>query len=319
EKISSWLPFRQLFLDELLSHNGLGDTTADQKCPGCDNVRTVHCQDRSDECLHCTDCIITRHASFPLHCICRGMSLTTSCIWISNVFDKITLRELGLIYQLGHAGASCSDPSPPCAICICDINGVHLVNVHFCQCGTLKNGIIYKWQQLLHTHFFSASTTWPQTAFTFDILDFFHELTLQGKMNLYDFYQTLQDVTDNSGSCNLLVRLITARGHDPARVEAMQEGELTVECLACPHPDCNLPAGWESAPSDHLCRWLYALFLMVDANFHIHCKDKGLTDNHLAPRWAYFVEESKYLAHVECTRPSRRGSHLIYLLHHLRI
>ena len=37
------------------------------------------------------------------------------------------------------------------------------------------------------------------------------------------------------------------RGHDPAGVDATSNGELTVECPACPHPGRNLPDGWENA------------------------------------------------------------------------
>ena len=38
------------------------------------------------------------------------------------------------------------------------------------------------------------------------------------------------------------------RGHDPDGVDATQPGQLAVVCPACPHPDRNLPAGWEDAP-----------------------------------------------------------------------
>lgn len=37
------------------------------------------------------------------------------------------------------------------------------------------------------------------------------------------------------------------RGQDPAGPSATSEGELTVECPACPHPGRNLPDGWEQA------------------------------------------------------------------------
>ena len=45
-------------------------------------------------------------------------------------------------------------------------------------------------------------------------------------------------------------------------------------------------------------RWLYTLFLMMDANFRARCKDRGFDDIELAPGWAYYVEEQAYLAHV---------------------
>jgi len=39
------------------------------------------------------------------------------------------------------------------------------------------------------------------------------------------------------------------RGHDPAGVEGTSEGELVVECPACPHPGRNLPDDWQQVPA----------------------------------------------------------------------
>lgn len=39
------------------------------------------------------------------------------------------------------------------------------------------------------------------------------------------------------------------RGHDPAGVDATQQGELSVICAACPHPGNNLPDDWMDAPA----------------------------------------------------------------------
>jgi hypothetical protein len=36
-------------------------------------------------------------------------------------------------------------------------------------------------------------------------------------------------------------------GHDPEGVWGTSQGELMVECLACPHPKRNLPDDWEKA------------------------------------------------------------------------
>ena len=44
--------------------------------------------------------------------------------------------------------------------------------------------------------------------------------------------------------------LQAGHAHDPAGAAATAEGELVVECPACPHPVCNLPAGWENASLD---------------------------------------------------------------------
>lgn len=37
-------------------------------------------------------------------------------------------------------------------------------------------------------------------------------------------------------------------GHDPGGAEATAQGELTLECPACPHPSVNLPDTWEEYP-----------------------------------------------------------------------
>lgn len=39
------------------------------------------------------------------------------------------------------------------------------------------------------------------------------------------------------------------RAHDDSGVLGTLEGELAVECPACPHPGKNLPFGWENAPT----------------------------------------------------------------------
>lgn len=39
---------------------------------------------------------------------------------------------------------------------------------------------------------------------------------------------------------------------------------------------------------------MYVLFLMLDANFRLKLKDRGIKDVQLSPGWGYFVEQSKY-------------------------
>lgn len=52
--------------------------------------------------------------------------------------------------------------------------------------------------QLLREKWFPATLTRPQTVFSFDCLATFHELTLQGKTSLYDYYHTLLRLSDNA-------------------------------------------------------------------------------------------------------------------------
>jgi hypothetical protein len=47
-----------------------------------------------------------------------------------------------------------------------------------------------------------------------------------------------------------------------------------------------------------LYRFLYTLFLAVDANFKLKGKDRGICDPELAPGWVSFVEEGHYQEHI---------------------
>ncbi|KIK34193.1 hypothetical protein CY34DRAFT_98438 [Suillus luteus UH-Slu-Lm8-n1] len=87
----------------------------------------------------------------------------------------------------------------------------------------------------------------------------------------------------------------SGRGHDPSGVDGTAEGECTILCPACPHPGKNLPADWKESPR-HPVRWLYALFLAIDANFRL--KHKAISNDNVDPSlsrgWGYFVEEEAY-------------------------
>lgn len=54
--------------------------------------------------------------------------------------------------------------------------------------------------QLVRAGWFPTSYQWPQTAFTFEALDMFQRLSVQGKLSMYDFYVTLCLKTDSSGT-----------------------------------------------------------------------------------------------------------------------
>jgi hypothetical protein len=107
----------------------------------------------------------------------------------------------------------------------------------------------------------------------------------------------------------------SGRGHDPSGIAATKRGELAVLCPACPQPNKNLPVGWEDVRPDRRCfhfrslcwvcvltcfRWLYALFIAIDANFRLTRKavSNDKTDPGLGSGWAYFVEEKPYKDHL---------------------
>lgn len=88
----------------------------------------------------------------------------------------------------------------------------------------------------------------------------------------------------------------SGRAHDPNGIDATMEGACTVLCPACPQPGRNLPSNWREAPPTK--RWLYGLFVAIDANFHLKHKivSKDSVDPSLSNDWGYFVDEIAYKA-----------------------
>jgi len=85
-------------------------------------------------------------------------------------------------------------------------NTTHTLNVNFCNCNPIQP--MDQQVQLLWRGWFPATLDCPWTAFTFDCLETFHELTLQGKVNLYDFYHTILRKTDNANLNKSIVSVI---------------------------------------------------------------------------------------------------------------
>ncbi|TFK54389.1 hypothetical protein OE88DRAFT_1642921 [Heliocybe sulcata] len=150
-------------------------------------------------------------------------------LWNGQHFEKHSFCALGLTLQLGHDGTICPYPTDGVDdFLLIDVTGIHRVSIEYCgcQCTSLPN-----FKRL-------------GTAFTFGLLNLFHQLTLQGKTNLYDFWLTLLRVTDNS---SLASHSRAGRSHDPSLSSGTAQGELAIECSACPHPNGNLPEEWEDA------------------------------------------------------------------------
>ncbi|KAJ7578939.1 hypothetical protein C8J56DRAFT_796992 [Mycena floridula] len=268
---------------------------------------------RCDDCfqmsLVCQSCCIREHSEMPLHIIRR---------WNGAFFERRSLQELGLRIQMGH-GANSACPSrkeKPDKFTVVHTNGIHTVSLDFCQCYQGSTAGL-EYQQLLRNEWFPATHLEPQTAATFRVIEQFHLLTLTGKVTPYDFYTSLQRLTDNTGCEKLPDRyrgflrmareyrhLIACkragRGNDEDRgVSETRPGEIAVQCPACPRPGVNLPNGWENASSDQ--KFIYTLFIAVDACFRLKRKmvSSDKKDPGLAAGWAYFVEEPPYREFVK--------------------
>ncbi|KAI0038918.1 hypothetical protein FA95DRAFT_1504888, partial [Auriscalpium vulgare] len=303
--INAWLPFRSQFLDEMLRMEGLGDH---ERLPVCGRCKVKDGEIRCASCMtgehFCSNCVVLEHERLPFHRIER---------WNGQYFEKHTLCAAGQRLQLGHGGRTCPHPLiKPTPMTIIDISGVHEVYVDFCECGII--GAAHHFVQLLRASLWPATIERPQTAITLRTLKTFHALNLQSKLNAYDFWCSLVRLTDGIGTRppkyryrefirvarfyrNVRALKRSARGHDPAGIEATAPGALVVQCPQCPQPGINMPDGWEDAPEGE--RWKHAMFIAMDANFKMKLKNRGLIDTELSPGWGYFVEQNAYSAHCE--------------------
>jgi hypothetical protein len=119
--------------------------------------------------------------------------------WTGNHFEDVQLKSLGIKVHLGHNGGLCPMPGNIVEnFTVVDTNGIHSVDIHFCGCYATAGGSLNR-IQLLRVGLLPPTHTRPTSAFTFDVLDSFHLLTLQGKTSAYDYYLALAHKSDNTG------------------------------------------------------------------------------------------------------------------------
>ncbi|KAG1853790.1 hypothetical protein C8R48DRAFT_610437 [Suillus tomentosus] len=304
----TWMNERDFFLAELLWHDGRGDRDHDSDlCPGC-STSTPHqhrCQDCLDAQLYCCACIVKDHACLPTHTIQE---------WNSDFFQRVSLKNMGLCMQLGHAlGNQCILPQRAFNddFVLIDTNGIHEIGLDFCGCETSQTHT----QQILRAGWFPSTSMDPRTAATFRVLHHYQILLFESKASAYEFYHSLVRLTDNTGlkkrkdRYESFMRMVrewrhlvmlkrSGRGHDSSGVMGTSEGQCAVLCPACPQPGKNLPDNWQDAPKAK--SWLYSLFLAIDANFRLKRRavSSDETDPSLLQGWAYFVEENSYKSHL---------------------
>jgi hypothetical protein len=75
-------------------------------------------------------------------------------------------------------------------------NGIHSLKIQLCSCHGDRSHSKF---QLLRCSWLPATTENPWTAFTFDLLDSYLLLSLQGKVSREDYYLSISRLTDNTG------------------------------------------------------------------------------------------------------------------------
>ncbi|PBK83329.1 hypothetical protein ARMGADRAFT_1048466 [Armillaria gallica] len=203
--------------------------------------------------------------------------------WNGEYFEHVMLKSIGLHVQLNHTSMRCRLPVPAHQeFKVLHGNGIHHVMVDYCGCEC----------------WFSATQHIPQMAVSFQLLEFLHILSLCSKISLYNFYQTLEKLTMNTGMGIPKSHSKALIGHIDDGVDIMQPHDLAVLCPSCPQPGINLPEGWEEAPTE--LRFLYVLLLCMDANFWLknQIASSYFHDPGLSIGWGYFVPRKPYNEYV---------------------
>jgi hypothetical protein len=130
--------------------------------------------------------------------------------WNGSCFVRQDLSDLGAEIHLGHCGQACPDVDwekakrrqPALKLTVVDRNGIHRAHFRPCVCGAEprcgERGAPGQTrpQQLLSAGLFPATTgPYPETVFTFALLEEYRILTLHTKMNTKDFMDALQRLT----------------------------------------------------------------------------------------------------------------------------
>ncbi|KAJ7507619.1 hypothetical protein B0H11DRAFT_1902704 [Mycena galericulata] len=260
---------------------------------------------RYENSLFCGRCILSRHAALPLHWIEE---------WVGQNFKRRALKDLGLRVQLGHP------PGQGCAFrwgahddfTVIHTNGIHNVKLDYCGCGKA----LEERDQLLDACWWPATPKEPGTCCTFMALRQFQTLNTTGKVSGYDYYRTLEALTDNTGLQKIadrrrpFMRIVrewrnvqmfkrAGRAHDPTGIEGTKAGELAQFCHACPQPGKNLPPGWKNEPK--ATAYKYFLNAGQDANFRLHGRmvSSDARDPTLGQGLAYFVDKAPYMEHIK--------------------
>ncbi|KAF8995608.1 hypothetical protein BDZ89DRAFT_971636 [Hymenopellis radicata] len=175
-----------------MRRHGLRNTTQNPRCSCCDAPLKAECigvpierqsTDAGDavqceELFHCLSC--GAFLECRMCCLKRHEpQLLMAClqVWRDATWQTISLREIGLVYQLGHQGARCPVPdATPHIMTVMHVNGVHQVEMRYCDCTSSLSDGEHRRQQLLRSGLYPATPRYPDTCVTIDILNLYRRL-----------------------------------------------------------------------------------------------------------------------------------------------
>ena len=173
--------------------------------------------------------------------------------------------------NLGHSGNRCSALPEPQKILVVDNSGQHIVQVCFCKCS--KHGFLENFHQLLRLRLYPASAHSPKTVSTFDFLDTYHKISLQGKLNLYDFYNTIMQKTDNFGGSTVKVGEVSQTTSTVAYL--LFESLATTRCRVASDNGATSSLSSEAERATQLIQWTNSTMGPLPSNAqHVPTRDE---------------------------------------------
>lgn len=114
--------------------------------------------------------------------------------WTRDRFVTRSLRDLGMVVQLGHPlGDTCNHPKEGHTnFMVIHTNGLHRITIHYCRCAASSP----QRQQLLEFGWWPSTVDSPQTCASMQMLRQFHYLSLQSSINLTDYYTALEQMSE---------------------------------------------------------------------------------------------------------------------------
>jgi hypothetical protein len=117
--------------------------------------------------------------------------------WNNLFFEATSLSDLGLLLVIRHEDRrECPNPHFHAPMTIIHVNGFHQIPVQSCGCAGSQDFDI----QLLQLRLFAASSDQPKTAFTFDVLEQYRLIHLEGKASSSAFMQSIVRMTGDEHS-----------------------------------------------------------------------------------------------------------------------